>query len=94
MFDVGAVFDPEDLAKNRRRIFQNALKDLHPETKDRIVKIFETWKGPASEEELEKIVGGKKVKEFRELIDKSSGELSTNEVNSLRRLFRESLTFD
>ncbi|HZD36776.1 MAG TPA: hypothetical protein VE130_16345 [Nitrososphaeraceae archaeon] len=94
MFDVGAVFDSEDLAKNRRRIFQNALKDLRPETKDRIVKIFETWEGPASEEELEKLVGSKKVREFRELIDKSSGELSTAEVSSLRRLFRESLTFD
>lgn len=94
MFDVGAVFDPEDLAKNRLRIFQNALKDISPETKEKIVKIFETWKGPTSEEELEKIVGSKKVREFRESLDKSPGELSTAEASTLRRLFRESLTFD
>ncbi|MGH9977279.1 MAG: hypothetical protein ACRD8Z_15805 [Nitrososphaeraceae archaeon] len=91
---MGAVFDSEDVAKNRRKIFQNALKDLHPETKERIVKIFETWKGRASEKELEDILGGKNAKKLRELVDDPNGELSTNEVDNLRRLFRESVTFD
>lgn len=91
---MGAVFDSEDVAKNRRKIFQNALKDLHPETKERIVKIFETWKGRASEKELEEILGGKSAKKFRELVDNSTDELSSNEVDSLRRLFKESVTFD
>jgi hypothetical protein len=90
---LGAVFDSEDVAKNRRKIFQNALKDLHPETKERIVKIFETWKGRASEKELEEILGGKSAK-LRDLVDNSDDELSSNEVDNLRRLFRESVTFD
>ncbi len=91
---MGAVFDSEDVAKNRRKMFQNALKDLHPETKERIVKIFETWKGRASEKELEEILGGKSAKKLRDLVDKSVDELSSNEVDSLRRLFKESVTFD
>ncbi len=91
---MGAVFDSEDVAKNRRKIFQNALKDLRPETKERIVRIFETWKGRASEKELEEILGGKSSKKFRELVDNSTDELSSNEVDNLRRLFRESVTFD
>ncbi len=91
---MGAVFDSEDVAKNRRKIFQNALKDLHPETKERIVKIFETWKGRASEKELEEILGGKSAKKLRDLVDNSDDELSSNEVDNLRRLFRESVTFD
>lgn len=91
---MGAVFDSEDVAKNRRKIFQNALKDLHPETKKRIVKIFETWKGRVSEKELEEILGGKSVKKLRDLVDKSDDDLSSNEVDNLRRLFRESITFD
>lgn len=91
---MGAVSDSEDLAKNRRKVFQNALKDLHPETKERIVKIFETWKGRTSEKELEEILGGKRAQKFRKLVDNSTDELSSNEVDNLRRLFRESVTFD
>lgn len=91
---MGAVSDSEDLAKNRRKVIQNALKDLHPETKEQIVKIFETWKGRTSEKELEEILGGKRAQKFRKLIDNSTDELSSNEVDDLRRLFRESVTFD
>lgn len=91
---MGAVFDSEDVAKDRRKIFKNALKDLHPETKERIVKIFETWKGRASEKELEEILGGKSAKKLRDLVDESDDELSSNEVDNLRKLFKESVTFD
>jgi thiaminase len=91
---LGAVSDSEDVAKDRRKIFQNALKDLQPETKDRIVKIFETWKGRVSEKELEEILGGQRAKKIRKLVDNSTDELSSNEVDNLRRLFRESVTFD
>jgi hypothetical protein len=91
---LGAVFDSEDVAKNRRKIFQNAIKDIRPETKERIVKIFETWKGRTSEKELEELIGSQRAKKFRDLVAKSSDELSSNELDNLRRLFRESVTFD
>lgn len=91
---MGAVFDSEEVAKNRRKMFQNALKDLHPDTKERIVKIFETWKGRASEKELEDILGRQRARKFRQLVDNSTDELSSNEVDNLRRMFRESVTFD
>jgi hypothetical protein len=44
---VGAVFDAEDVAKNNRKIFKNAVKDLRPEIKARIVKILSSWNGRA-----------------------------------------------
>jgi hypothetical protein len=91
---LGAVFDSEDVAKDRRKIFQNAIKDIRPETKERIVKIFETWKGRTSEKELEELIGSQRAKKFRDLVAKSSDELSSNELDNLRRLFRESVTFD
>ena len=91
---LGAVFDPEDVARNRRKMFQNAMKDMRPETKDRIIRIFDTWNGRASEKELEELLGSQRSKKFRELVDNSSDELSSDEVENLRRLFRESLTFD
>ncbi len=92
---VGAVFDAEDVAKNNRKIFKNAVKDLRPETKARIVKILNSWNGRASEKELEEILGNQRANKLRELVDISTtGELTSNEVDNLRRLFKESVTFD
>lgn len=92
---MGAVFDAEDVAKNNRKIFKNAVKDLRPETKARIVKILNSWNGRASEKELEEILGNQRANELRELVDVSTtGELTSNEADNLRRLFKESVTFD
>ena len=92
---MGAVFDAEDAARNNRKIFKNAVKDLRPETKARIVKILNSWNGRASEKELEEILGNQRANELRELVDISTtGELTSNEVDNLRRLFKESVTFD
>lgn len=92
---MGAVFDAEDVAKNNRKIFKNAVKDLRPETKARIVKILNSWNGRASEKELEEILGNQRANELRELVDISTtGELTSNEVDNLHRLFKESVTFD
>jgi peptide subunit release factor 1 (eRF1) len=92
---MGAVFDAEDVAKNNRKIFTNAVKDLRPETKARIVKILNSWNGRASEKELEEILGNQRANKLRELVDISTtGELTLNEVDNLRRLFKESVTFD
>lgn len=92
---MGAVFDAEDAGRNNRKIFKNAVKDLRPETKARIVKILNSWNGRASEKELEEILGNQRANELRELVDISTtGELTSNEVDNLRRLFKESVTFD
>ena len=89
------VFDPNDIAKVRRKIFENAVRDISPARKERILRIFETWKGQASEEELEEILGQESAKELRDLLDNHTvGDLSSNQVDNLRRLFRESVTFD
>lgn len=91
---MGAVFDAEDVAKNNRKIFKNAVRDLRPETRARIVKILNTWNGRASEKELEEILGHQRANRVRELVDISTSELTSNEVDNLRRLFKESVTFD
>ncbi|MGC1135303.1 MAG: hypothetical protein WA941_20915 [Nitrososphaeraceae archaeon] len=92
---MGAVFDAEDVAKNNRKIFKNAVKDLRPETKARIVKILNSWNGRASEKELEEMLGNQRANKLRELVDISTtDDLTSNEVDNLRRLFKESVTFD
>ena len=92
---LGAVFEAEDAARNNRKIFKNAVRDLHPEKRERIVKILNSWNGRASEKELEVILGNQRANKLRELVDISTtGELTSNEVDNLRRLFKESVTFD
>jgi hypothetical protein len=91
---VGAVFDSNDIAGDRTKILRNAVKDLAPDTKARIVRIFDSWKGRTSEEELEEILGSQRAREFTRLFKDSTGEITSKEEENLRRLFRESLTFD
>ena len=40
---MGAVFRPKDLASGYKKIIENAIKDLSPDTKDSVIKLFETW---------------------------------------------------
>lgn len=91
---MGAVFDSNDVAGDESKIFRNAVKDLSPDIRARIVKIFETWKGSRSEEQLEELLGSQKAKEFSRLFKGSTGEITSKEEENLKRLFRESLTFD
>jgi hypothetical protein len=42
---MGAVFRPKDLGRANRRIIENALKDLSPDTKDSVIKLLNSWKG-------------------------------------------------
>jgi hypothetical protein len=91
---MGAVFDSRDLASGRKEIILNALKDLSPDTRARTVKIFESWKGPSSERELAEILGMKRAKKLGELFGESAKGLDSTEEQSLRELFKESVTFD
>jgi hypothetical protein len=91
---VGAVFDSKDLARDRKEVILNALKDLSPDTRARTVKIFESWKGPSSERELAEILGMKRAKKIGELFGKSTKKPDLTEEQSLKELFKESVTFD
>jgi hypothetical protein len=91
---MGAVYDSKDLASGRKEIILNALKDLSPDTRARTVKIFKSWKGPSSERELAEILGMKRAKKLGELFGESAKGLDSAEEQSLRELFKESVTFD
>lgn len=58
---VGAVFRPKDLGKGYRKIIENALRDLSPDTKDNVINLFDSWQGTGSKEKLIDILGHDKA---------------------------------
>jgi DNA-binding ferritin-like protein (Dps family) len=92
---MGAVFRPKDFSSSRKKIVENAIKDLSPDAKDHIIKILHSWEGTASEEEkLKQILGQDKAKVLLKKIRTSKKMLTAKEREELQDMFKESLTFD
>lgn len=53
---MGAVFRPKDLGRGYRKVIENAVKDLKPDTKDGVIKLLDSWEGKTSEEKLKQIL--------------------------------------
>ena len=58
---MGAVYRPKDLPTGRRKIIEDAIRDLSPDTKDGIIKIISSWEATKSEEKLKEILGQEKA---------------------------------
>lgn len=67
---MGAVFRPRDLAKGRKRIIENMLKDIQPDTVDEVIALLSSWEGSTSEEKLKERLGQEKAKSLLDLIEK------------------------
>ena len=72
---MGAVFRPKDLSRGRKKIVEDAVKDLSPVAKDNVIRILRSWEGIGSEEKLREILGQDKTKQLLKKIkpSKSSG---------------------
>ena len=60
---MGAVFRPKDLGKGYRKVIENAIKDLHPDTKDTVIRLLLS-EDIHSEEKLKGILGPDRSKEL------------------------------
>ena len=90
-----AVYKPKDLASGYKKIIENAIRDLSPDTKESVITLLKGWKGASSQEELRKIVGTEKANHLIKKIKESNGaDLTEDEQNSLNNIFKDSLTFD
>jgi len=56
---MGEVFRPEDVAKGRKRLIREAVRDLSPGVRDAAVEILESWEGVASEKKLVSLLGNR-----------------------------------
>ena len=59
---MGKVFRPEDMVKGRRRVVEEAVRDLSPGIREAIVRILESWVDNESEERLVKLLGEEEAK--------------------------------
>ena len=90
---MGSVFRPKDFRSGYKKVIDNSLKDLSPDTKDNVVKLLNEWEGQTSKEKLMKIIGSEKMEKLLNDIE-NQGNLTENEKEDLKTLLKDSLTFD
>jgi len=54
---MGKVFRPENAAKGRRGMIEEATRDLSPGVRDAAMRILESGMGAESEEQLRRLLG-------------------------------------
>src|SRR5919107_3673259 len=97
---LDAVFRAKDLRRDYKKILENAIKDLSPDTKDNnnIVKLLDSWdkEGIRSEEKLKEILGQDKAESLLKNIKAKEDDvnLTNDERKKLSNMLNESLTFD
>jgi hypothetical protein len=91
---MGAVFRPKHLGRSHKKILENAIKDLSPDTKDNVIKLLDSWKGIRSKEKLKEILGQGKAEDLLKNIKANEVNSTNDEQKILKSMFKESLTFD
>ena len=92
---MGAVFRPEDLGRDYRKMIENAVKDFSPNTRDNVIQLLYSWEGITSGKKLAQILGQDKAEKLlKSITEKEDVKLSDEERTRLRGMFKESLTFD
>ena len=65
---MGKVFRPEDIARGRKRVVEEAVRDLSPGIREATVRILESWVGKESEERLVRLLGEEEAKRLTKRI--------------------------
>ena len=90
---MGSVFRPKDFRSGYKKVIDNSLKDLRPDTKEDIYKLLNEWEGQTSKEKLMKIIGPERMEKLLNEI-KNRDNLTENEKEDLKNIFKDSVTFD
>jgi hypothetical protein len=62
---MGAVFRPKDLGRGGyRKVIEYSIRDLHPNAKDEVIRLLNSWEGTRSEERLKNMLGYDKAQEI------------------------------
>ena len=75
---MGSVFRPKDFGSGYKKVIDNSLKDLRPDTKDNVYKLLNGLEDPSSKEKLMKIIGPEQMEKLLNKI-KTRDELNENE---------------
>jgi hypothetical protein len=91
---MGAVFRSKDFPTGWRKMVEDAIKDLSPDTKDTVIKVLDSPEDVRSEEKLKEILGNINTESLLKKIKASKGTLTYEEQKEVQDMFKESLTFD
>jgi len=92
---MGAVFRSKDIGRGYKKIIENAIKDLSPDTKDNVITLFNSWEGISSIQKLKEIMGPDKAERLlKQIRAKKKINLTDEERDALKDILKESLTFD
>jgi len=92
---MGAVFRPKDFGRGYKKIIENAIKDLSPDTKDSVIELFDSWEGVSSIQKLKEIMGPDKAERLiKQIRTNKKDYLTDEERDALKDILKESLTFD
>ena len=91
---MGAVFTSKDFPTGWRKIVEDAIKDLSPDTKDTVIKVLDSSEDVRPEERLKEILGHNKTESLLKKIKASKTTLTYEEQREVQDMFKESLTFD
>jgi DNA-directed RNA polymerase subunit F len=92
---MGAVFRPKDLGKGYKKVIENAIKDLSPETRDNVIELFDSWQDTSSVQKLKEILGPTKTEQvLKNILAEKGADLTNEERKTLKDILKDSLTFD
>jgi len=92
---MGAVFRPKDLGKGYRKIIENAISDLSPETRDDVIELFDSWQDTNSVQKLKEILGATRAEQLlKNVLADKDADLTNKERKALKDILKDSLTFD
>ena len=90
---MGAVYRPKDI-NWYSKIIGNSLKDLNPDIKDDVLKLLSSSYDENSERKLREKLGDTKTEKLLSEIKKNINLLNEKEMDDLKSIFKDSLTFD
>ena len=74
---MGAVFRPKDLGRSGyRKVIENSVRDLHPNLRESVSELMESWEGKRSEERLNEILGQDKAEALLKTLRTKKGYLT------------------
>ncbi len=92
---MGSVFGPKDLGKGYKKIIENAVKDLSPDTRDNVMELFDSWQDTSSVQKLNEILGPSKAEQvLKKILADKGADLTNEERKTLKDILKDSLTFD
>ncbi len=92
---MGAVFRPKDLGKGYKKIIENAVKDLNPDTRDNVIELFDSWQDSSSLRKLKEMLGSTKADQvLKNILADKDANLTNEERMALKDILKDSLTFD